>query len=100
VHDGRPEAVVVNAATRPQGQPGDEYYIPAAGRRGGETFRERWRRAREIGPKFALVVSWNEWVGGEQPSAEVSKDLEPSEEFGTFYLDLLKEEIAKFKGLK
>lgn len=45
-----------------------------------------------------MVVSWNEWHRGEQPSAEVSKDIEPSQEFGRFYLDLLKEEIAKFKG--
>ena len=34
---------------------------------------------RKIGPTFAMVVSWNEWSRGEQPSAEVSKDIEPVE---------------------
>ena len=69
----------------------------AVGRKNGETFRKQWARAGEGGPKFAMVVSWNEWVGSEQPSPEVSKDIEPSEEFGRLYLDLLKKEIARFK---
>ena len=37
---------------------------------------------------------------GEQPSKEVSKDIEPSKAFGHLYLDILKEEIAKFKAGK
>ncbi len=95
VFDGRPEAMVITAATRPElGHPG----IPAAGRDGGRTFEREWARARAIGPRFAMVVSWNEWSTGEQPSAEVSKDVEPSREFGTRYLDLLKTEIAAFKA--
>lgn len=98
VHGGRPEAMVVLAATRPQGKPGDKYYIPAAPRDHGATFRREWARADQIGPKFALVVSWNEWSRGEQPSPEVSKDIEPSKEFGRLYLDLLKQQIAIFKG--
>lgn len=98
LHDGRPEAMVVTAATRVQAEPGNPAYIPEKGRRNGETFREAWTRAREIGPKFAMVVSWNEWVRGEQPSVEVSKDIEPSQEHGRFYLDLMAEEIARFKG--
>jgi len=44
------------------------------------------------------VVSWNEWLCGEQPSAEISKDLEPSKEHGRLYLNLLKEQIALFKA--
>ena len=93
MHDNQPESMVVVASWREE-IPG----IPAAGRCNGETFRGQWARAREIGPKFAMVVSWNEWTKGEQPSTEVSKDLEPSKEFGHFYLDLLKEEISKFKA--
>lgn len=100
VYDGKPEAMVITAATRPQGAPGDAYYIPASPRDNGQTFRQEWARAREIGPKFAMVVSWNEWHRGEQPSAEVSKDIEPSKEFGKFYLDLMKQEIALFKSGK
>ena len=100
VVDGHPEAMVITAATRSQGEPGYKYYIPAAGRKNGATFRQSWARAREIGPKFAMVVSWNEWHKGEQPTPEISKDVEPSKEFGTLYLDILKDEIAQFKAGK
>ena len=61
------------------------------------TLREQFARARAVGPRFAMVVSWNEWTTGEQPSIEVSKDLEPSLTLGDRYLKLLKEEIRRFK---
>ena len=93
VFDGHPEAMVITAATRPDGTK-----IPAAGREDGKTFEREWARARAIGPKFAMVVSWNEWSRGEQPSPEVSKDVEPSARFGMRYLDLLKTEITAFKA--
>lgn len=98
IHNGHPESMVVVASWRPQYALDGFDYIPAMGRRNGETFRERWAHARKIGPKFAMVVSWNEWVMGEQPSSEISKDLEPSKEHGREYLDLLAREIAIFKG--
>ena len=97
VRDGRPESMVICAAVRPQGKPGDTDYIPAKGRRDGATLREQFARARAVGPRFAMVVSWNEWTTGEQPSIEVSKDLEPSLTLGDRYLKLLKEEIRRFK---
>lgn len=96
--DGRPETMVVCAATRKQGDPGDAGYIPEKGRRDGQTLREQFARAREIGTRFAMVVSWNEWTTGEQPSVEVSKDIEPSVEHGDKYLRILKEEIRRFKS--
>ncbi len=98
VYNGKPEAMVVLASYRKQGDPGYKYYIPAAPRNNGATFRQEWARADRIGPKFAMVVSWNEWSRGEQPSPAVSKDIEPSKEFGLFYLNLMKREIAKFKS--
>lgn len=97
IHNGQPESMVVVASWRRQAEPGQPGYIPEAPRNQGETFHAQWKRAREIGPKFAMVVSWNEWVLGEQPSPEVSKDIEPSRLQGHFYLDLLKKEIACFK---
>ena len=100
VYDGRPECMLALASWRSQAEEGDPAYIPARGREGGVTFQEEWDRVRAIGPKFAMVVSWNEWALGEQPSAEISKDLEPSIEHGHFYLNLLKEEIAAFKGIE
>ena len=45
-----------------------------------------------------MVVAWNEWTTGEQPSVEVSKDIEPSVEHGDKYLKILKEEIRRFKS--
>jgi len=101
VHDGQVEAMVVTAAWRKQGEPDQaERWIPARGRRDGATFREAWAEARAYGPKFAMVVAWNEFSLGEGPSAEVSKDIEPSKEFGNKYLRILKEEVARFKGKK
>lgn len=98
VQNGRAEAMVICASTREQKGRDGWNHIPAKERRNGETFKEQWAYADKIGPKFAMVVSWNEWIRGEQPSPEVSKDIEPSKEFGDFYLKLMKDEIAKFKG--
>lgn len=98
--DGEAEAMVATASWREQkGSPaefgGD---IPARGRREGKTLREAFARARLIGVRFLNVVSFNEWGVGEQPSVEISKDLEPSKVHGTFYLDLLQQEISRFKS--
>jgi hypothetical protein len=98
VHDGYPESMVITASQRRQAEPDQAGYIPEVPRHAGATFHKQWERAREIGPKFAMVVSWNEWVLSEQPSAEVSKDIEPSTIHGHFYLEQLKKEIAAFKG--
>jgi len=99
IHDGHPESMVVVASWRKQAdEPGDPGWIPPGLRRDGQTFHEQWARARALGPKFVTVVSWNEWVTGEQPSPENSKDIEPSKEFGHKYLNQLKAEIAAFKG--
>lgn len=93
------EAVTVTAASRQQSQEGAPDYIPAYGRENGATLVRQFQRACDLGAKFAIVVSWNEWTVGEQYSVEISKDLEPSQIHGTFYLDLLTEQIRKFKGL-
>ena len=98
VKDGRVECISVTASSRAQGKEGDRGYIPARGRRNGETFREQFGRACELGAGMVLLISWNEWNKGEQLSVEISKDLEPSQIHGTFYYDLLCEQIKKFKG--
>lgn len=104
VYENNPEAMVVVASWRQQTGRGTDGkgpgFIPDGPRSSGKTFRKQWERARQIGPTFAMVVSWNEWHRGEQPSPEISKDVEPSKEFGRFYLDLMKEEIALFKAGK
>lgn len=98
VHNGMPESMVVTASQRAQYADGPYVDIPAKGRRNGETLREQFARARKIGVHYAMVVSWNEWVTSEQPSVEISKDLEPSKQLGDFYLKLLKQEVARFKS--
>lgn len=92
------ECMTVCASTRAQGEEGSDGYIAAAGRDNGATFRTQWARAQAIGVKIALVVSWNEWTTAEQYSAEISKDIEPSEIYGTLYLDILRNQIRLFKG--
>ena len=100
VDKGFPEAMIVVPSWRPQGKPGESGYIAAGPRNGGKTFKEQWARARLLGVRFAMVGTWNEYVTGEQHSAEVSKDIEPNETWGNTYLVLLKAEIKKFKGIQ
>jgi len=98
MYNGQPEAMTVVPSWR--GDPGGNknFKLAAGKRENGQTFRKQWERAREIGVKIVLNVSWNEWKVNEQPSPEVSKDIEPSVRYGELYLEILKEEISKFKG--
>ncbi|MBR6922564.1 MAG: hypothetical protein IKH51_10240 [Clostridia bacterium] len=98
VLDDRVECVTCTAASRPQGSEGDDGYIPAYERENGLTLKKQFQRANDLGAGMVILVSWNEWTKGEQPSPEGSKDLEPSKIHGTFYYDLLCEQIKKFKG--
>jgi hypothetical protein len=93
-YQGSAEAINVVAAWR-----GDSANnIPAEGRRDGQTYSDGWARAQKVGPHFALAGSFNEWSNpNEEPSAEISKDIEPSRVFGMQYLDLLKKEATAFK---
>lgn len=94
----RVECVTCTAASRQQGEEGGSGYIPAYGRDNGLTLKKQFQRANDLGAGMVILISWNEWTTGEQPSPEVSKDLEPSEIHGTFYYDLLCEQIKKIKG--
>lgn len=98
LHNNVAECMTVVASYRGQGTVGQSGYIAPGGRNNGQTFLTQWQRANDIGVKISLVVSFNEWTSGEQTSLEVSKDIEPCVTFGTFYLDILKEQIKKFKG--
>ena len=98
VSQGTVEAVTIVAATRSQGREGSRGYIPAELRNNGATFKKQFQRAYNLGARIAVLVSWNEWMKGEQISEENSKDLEPSKAHGTFYYDLMCQQIKKFKG--
>ena len=94
------ECMTVQSAWRSQGSEGESGYIPAGKRDNGETFLKMWARAREFGPQIVLCPTWNEYSKGEQPTPDINKDLEPTNESGTFYYDILKEQIKLFKNIK
>ena len=93
--DGHPEEMTVVASWRGNMPP-----HPPPGRSGGKTFRDSWTLARAIGPRYVLAGTWNEWRRGEQPTPEISKDVEPSVEQGSLYLDILRQEARLFKAGK
>jgi hypothetical protein len=93
--NGEPEACTVSAASRAQV---GTVNVAAIGRKNGITFRDRFQRARDLGVKLVLVTTWNEWSINEQPSAEISKDLEPSVTAGAQYFNLLCEQVRLFKA--
>lgn len=88
VFQGHPECMTVVAAWRGRGSPGRDH---------GETYIRQWDYARRVGPRFVLGGTFNEWWLAEQESPEASKDIEPSNEFGWTYMDILKREAALFK---
>ena len=91
------ECMTVQSAWRSQDEPGDPNYIAEATRDDGDTLLKMWARAKEFGPQIVLCPTWNEYSKGEQPTPEINKDLEPSKESGTFYYDIMKEQIKLFK---
>ncbi len=87
--NGVAECMTVVAAWRGAGSPG---------RDGGRTYMREWARARRAGPRTVFLNGFNEWKQHEQPSPEISKDIEPSIEFGRTYLDITRDQIALFKA--
>jgi len=50
-----------------------------------------WRVAMEQNPNWIMICSWNEWHEG--------SEIEPSVEYGDYYIRLTREYADKFKGL-
>lgn len=84
------EAVTVSAAVRSGNR--EDY------RNDGATFKRQMQRAYDLGARITIITTWNEWTGSEQKSTEQSRDIEPSTQYGTFYYDLMCEQIKKLKG--
>ncbi|MCL5952353.1 MAG: SH3 domain-containing protein [Chloroflexi bacterium] len=59
-------------------------------RRNGDFYRETWRAALASHPDWIIITSWNEWV--EYTS------IEPSVSYGDLYLNITRENAARFKG--
>lgn len=89
----------------------------SAGKLGGTTFRRQWATAFGVMPDWIFVSGWNEFVAQPQPNpfgdpfaksvglerdpegqklfvdtfgAEFGRDIEPTEEYGSAYYDLLR----------
>ena len=71
--------------------------LDAPGRSGGKTFLANWKAARRVGPQFVMAGTFNDWWIVEQISPEISKDLEPSQQFGFHYLNIVKQQASLFK---
>lgn len=56
----------------------------------GDYYRLCWQAAIASGPQWVVINSFNEWPEGSY--------IEPSQAFGTLYLDLTREWAARFKG--
>ncbi len=90
--NGTVETVTCSAATRGESAEKSEL------RSSGATLKKQVQRACELGASMILFTTWNEWTSSEQKNPEGSRDLEPSVEYGTFYYDLMCQQIKKFKG--
>ncbi len=56
----------------------------------GNLYEEMWEQAIAAAPEWVLVTSFNEWHEG--------TEIEPSEEFGTDYLELTRTHARRFKS--
>ena len=90
--NGVVETVTCSAATRGENDNNNEL------RSNGATLKKQVQRACDLGATMILFTTWNEWTSSEQKNPERSRDLEPSVEYGTFYYDLMCQQIRKFKG--
>ena len=90
--NGAVETVTCSAATRGESEASSEL------RSNGATLKKQVQRAYDLGARMIIFTTWNEWTSSEQKNPERSRDLEPSVEYGTFYYDLMCQQIKKFKG--
>ena len=78
----------------------------AGGKNDGMTYRHQWEMALRTKPRFLFVNQWNEFVPPDQYNANMSNDLEPTiftekddpraSGWGSYYMDLTREEIARY----
>ena len=71
----------------------------------GIVFKQQWTRAMDVDPEIVTIATWNEWLTNglgtsDQYTPACSSDIEPSVAFGNFYLDLMKQSIAAFRGYR
>ena len=62
----------------------------ARSRDGGDYYRQCWQAAIASKPQWVVINSFNEWPEGSY--------IEPSQAYGSLYLDLTRDLSARFKG--
>ena len=78
----------------------------AGGKNDGVTYLRQWEVALRTKPRFLFVNQWNEFVPPDQYNANLSNDLEPTlltekddsraSGWSSYYMDLTREEIARY----
>lgn len=70
-------------------------------RKNGETFKEFMKLAGRLQPQFLLINQFNCFTPPDSGwDEETTNDIEPTERWGTKYVDLVKEEIKKYRQLE
>jgi hypothetical protein len=59
-------------------------------RANGDYYRRAWQTAIDRNAQAVIITSFNEWFEGTQ--------IEPSQRYGNLYLDLTREQAARYKG--
>ena len=59
-------------------------------RANGDYYRRAWQTAIDRNAQAVIITSWNEWYEGSQ--------IEPSQRYGSLYLDLTREYVARYKN--
>jgi hypothetical protein len=59
-------------------------------RANGDYYRKSWQAAMDYQAAMVVITSWNEWYEGSQ--------IEPSQSYGTQYLDITREKSPQFKS--
>ncbi len=108
-HQGRVEALTVTDGYPGVNAPGpglnNWLAADAGGKAYGQTYRIQWRVADHYLPHFLFLCQWNEFEGGDQYSANLSNDMEPTlmggvgakrHGWGFFYTDLTRSEIQRY----
>ena len=75
-----------------------------SGQNGQTTFALQWKKAVSYNPRIIILNQWNEFQGGDLPSAdqyssELSNDLEPTIELGCAPMAAVQQAIAQWKGI-
>ena len=98
----KPEEIAVCVAQHPVSNIGRSFHDgkqPPPGQTATEKglcFAEQWRRAQEVGPEFAFITGWNEWIAqrfvnkGRQPF--LGRPLAPGE---SFFVDQYNQEFSR-----